>query len=158
MWSHENPARVFDVTLERVRECQALAGGMAAITGERGPGGGPPRVGNRHVEFVAEFAMAAKIALGKNPRWGPRILLFHLYYLRGLDHRTAREELARAMNVKKVKRGTFDYWAAEIKRSVAPELERRGLFPPRLYFSDAGPIEAAHEARALMKPRQRRFS
>ena len=146
-----DPAEIFDVTLRRVRECQAIAEGLRAATMIWAPTGGTRRVGNRVAEFVAEFALAGRQALGRNPRWRARAELFRLYYAEGRPYSQAREDLAQFLKVDKLSPGTFDFWAAEIKKAVAPEIRRRGLFPPRLYFGECGPLEAEREARKAVR-------
>ena len=58
--------------------------------------------------------------------------------------RLIEPELARQLNVSRtplreairqlrVRPGTFDWWASEIKKTVGRELRRRGLYPPRRY-------------------------
>jgi hypothetical protein len=76
---------------------------------------------------VADFEIAGLRALAR-PVWAGRRRLFSVYYLRGIEYR-------RAIAVLGVPSGTFDYWAAQIKRTVGREFERAGLFPPWRYFN-----------------------
>jgi hypothetical protein len=87
------------------------------------------RRGRRAVDYIADFEKAGRRALGRNPRWRPRLRVFHLYFVNGLPYRVVIHSL-------KISPGTMDYWTAEIKKAVGPELARSGLFPPRKYFRE----------------------
>jgi hypothetical protein len=114
---------IFDIVLERVRECQALSGRITAIRPDASAKGGPPAVGRPQLEYVADFAIVGRRALRQ---WPSRVQAFELYYVQGLEYRAA---IAKLM----VRPGTFDWWCSEIKRTVGPALAEAGLFPPRKY-------------------------
>ncbi len=115
------PEEVFDIVLDRVRECQAIANRITAIRADACAKDGPPRVGNGPAEYVADFELAGKHVLAK---WPIRIEVFKLYYVTGVDYRDAITQL-------KIKPGTFDWYCSQIKQSVGLELVRRALFSPR---------------------------
>ncbi len=115
------PEEIFDIVLNRVRECQAMAGRITAIRADACAKDGPPRVGNKPAEYVADFELAGKHVLS---RWPIRLEVFRLYYVTGRDYRDSIELL-------KIKPGTFDWYCSQIKRTVGLELSRRALFSPR---------------------------
>jgi DNA-directed RNA polymerase specialized sigma24 family protein len=115
------PADIFDICLERVRTCQSKT--VNAIRPDACAKDGPPRVGNQAAEYVADFELAGIRALKRQP---PRLVLFRLYYVAGTPY-------TKAIKLMKVKAGTFDWWAAEVKKTVGRELAKSGLFPPHRY-------------------------
>jgi hypothetical protein len=121
---------VFDICLERFRGLRGWLDGRIRAVDMTVPGAAgyqwrPERA--RAQEFVADFEIAGLRALAR-PVWAGRRRLFSVYYLRGIEYR-------RAIAVLGVPSGTFDYWAAQIKRAVGREFERAGLFPPWRYFN-----------------------
>lgn len=93
----------------------------------------------RACEYIADFERIGRHAL-RRPEWKGRLKLFHAYFLREADYRSS-------IRVVGVAEGTFDYWFAEVKRSVGAEFSRTGLFPPGRYFQSRG--LAAAEGRVL---------
>lgn len=113
---------IFDIVLERVRECQALTGRIPAIRPDASANGGPSKVGNQLAEYVADFALAGKSAL----RSRRQLEIFQAFYVENTPYRQACELL-------KVKPGLLDFHCHQIKRAVGKKLRARGLFPFRLY-------------------------
>ena len=79
----------------------------------------------RLAEWVADFALAGQAALD-GPDHASRIVLFRLYYL-GLAPYGKGAPFSRPQRP-----------SEEVRRRVGKELLRRGMFPPREYFSDVG--------------------
>ncbi|HEV2617485.1 MAG TPA: hypothetical protein VGU63_12845 [Candidatus Acidoferrales bacterium] len=108
------------------------AGGHMASVKLDLPSGGyqwrPDRV--RAEMYVADFETIAERAL-RRPEWKGRLKLFRIYFLWGVEYR-------RAITLVGVAAGTFDYWAAEVKKACGREFDRSGLFPPRKYFVSRG--------------------
>jgi len=84
----------------------------------------------RACEYIADFERIGRHAL-RRPEWKGRLKLFNVYFLRGAEYR-------RAVRMVGVAEGTFDYWYAEVKRTVGAAFSRTGLFPPARYFRTRG--------------------
>ena len=80
-------------------------------------------------EWVADFTLAGQAALD-GPEWASRMVLFRLYYLGLAPYESARHFLGLS------ERGWVN-WSEEIRARCGKELLRRGMFPPRKYFSNA---------------------
>ena len=136
--------------IRKVRECQAQMDALGAINpAATFTSGGPTRTGNRPAEFVSDFSKAGMSVLGRHQAWTPRLQLFELYYVRNIAYKQVMAEL-------QVKPGTMDWWIQEIKKAVGPELERRGLWPLRRYFSEPGWLELERQAKDACREDRRR--
>jgi hypothetical protein len=80
-------------------------------------------------DWVADFALAGQAAL-QGPERASRMAMFRLYYLGLAPYERARHFLGLS------ERGWVN-WSEEIRRRCGDELLRRGMFPPRKYFSGA---------------------
>src|SRR5579871_3339752 len=80
----------------------------------------------RACEYVADFERIGREAL-RRPKWKGRLKLFEVCFVRGVEYR-------RALRIVGVAEGTFDYWYAEVKRTLGREFARKQLFPPWRYF------------------------
>ena len=81
----------------------------------------------RACEYIADFERIGRYGL-RRPEWKGRLKLFEAYFLDGLDYEKARTAVG-------VAEGTFDYWFAQVKRTLGAEFSRTGLYPPSRYFS-----------------------
>jgi hypothetical protein len=88
-----------------------------------------PDVRPRLNEWVADFALAGKAAL-EGPDWASRMVLFRVFYLGLAPYDRARHFVGLS------ERGWVN-WTEEIRRHCGEELLRRGMFPPRKYFTMA---------------------
>jgi hypothetical protein len=79
-------------------------------------------------EWVADFALAGQAALD-GPEQASRMVLFRLYYLGLAPYDRARHFLGLS------ERAWVD-WSEDVRRRCGKELLRRGMFPPRRYFSN----------------------
>ncbi|MFY9584032.1 MAG: hypothetical protein WAR21_06020, partial [Candidatus Acidiferrales bacterium] len=73
-----------------------------------------PDVKPKLAEFVADFALAGRRALG-SPRLASRRILFELYYLGGAEYHAARRQMG-------ISELTWAQWADEIRDRVGREL------------------------------------
>jgi hypothetical protein len=80
-------------------------------------------------EWVADFALAGQAALD-GPERASRMVLFRLYYLGLAPYERARHFLGLS------ERAWVD-WSEDVRRRCGKELLRRGMFPPRKYFTNA---------------------
>ena len=80
----------------------------------------------RASEYVTDFERIGRRGLHR-AEWKGRLKLFEIYFLHSIEYR-------RAISLVGVAEGTFDYWMAEVKRTLGREFSRTGLFPPSLYF------------------------
>lgn len=129
---------MFDICHARYRGLRAFlrgpdgTGGHMAAVDLDSPASGyqwrPDRA--RAEEYVADFEMIAERAL-RRPEWKGRRKLFRIYFLRGVEYR-------RAITLVGVAESTFDYWLAEVKKTLGREFDRAGLFPPGRYFRHRG--------------------
>jgi len=78
-------------------------------------------------EWVADFALAGQAGL-EGAEWASRMILFRTYYLGLAPYETARHFMGLS------ERGWVN-WTEEIRRRCGAELLRRGMFPPKKYFS-----------------------
>jgi hypothetical protein len=78
-------------------------------------------------DWVADFALAGQAAL-EGPERASRMVMFRLYYLGLAPYEMARHFLGLS------ERGWVN-WSEEIRRRCGEEIVRRGMFPPRKYFS-----------------------
>jgi hypothetical protein len=78
-------------------------------------------------EWVADFALAGKAAL-EGPEWASRMVLFRVYYLGLAPYDKARHFVG-------LSERSWVNWTEEIRRHCGQELLRRGMFPPRKYFT-----------------------
>ena len=78
-------------------------------------------------EWVADFALAGRAALNA-PNWASRMVLFRTYYLGLAPYEKARHLMG-------LSERSWVNWTEEIRRECGAELLRRGMFPPRKYFS-----------------------
>jgi hypothetical protein len=83
----------------------------------------------RLAEWVADFALAGQAAL-ERPDRASRMVLFRLYYLGLAPYENTRHFLG-------VSEHSWVNWSEEVRRRCGKELLRRGMFPPRKYFSNA---------------------
>lgn len=90
-----------------------------------------PDIRPRLNEWVADFALAGKAALGA-PERASRMVMFNMYYLGLAPYDNARHFLG-------LSERSWVNWSEEIRRRCGDELLRRSMFPPRKYFSDIGP-------------------
>ena len=123
---------VFDICLERFRGLRGWLDGRIRAVDMTVPGASgyqwrPERA--RAQEYVADFEIAGLRALAR-PVWAGRRRMFSVYYLHGIEYR-------RAIAMLGVPTGTFDYWSAQIKRTVGREFERAGIFPAVALFQFA---------------------
>jgi hypothetical protein len=88
-----------------------------------------PDIRPRLNEWVADFALAGQKAL-EGPDWASRMVLFRLYYLGLAPYENARHFLGLGER-------SWVNWTEEVRHRVGKELLRRGMFPPRKYFSEA---------------------
>lgn len=89
-----------------------------------------PDIRPRLNEWVADFALAGQKALD-GPDWASRMVLFRIYYLGLAPYERARHFLGLSEH-------GWVNWTEEIRRYCGKELLRRGMFPPRRYFSSSG--------------------
>jgi hypothetical protein len=80
-------------------------------------------------EWVADFALAGQKALN-GPDWASRMVLFRLYYLGLAPYENARHFLG-------LSERSWVNWTEEVRHHCGKELLRRGMFPPRKYFSES---------------------
>jgi hypothetical protein len=83
----------------------------------------------RLAEWVADFALAGQAALD-GPDRASRMMLFRLYYLGLAPYEKTRHFLGLSEH-------SWVNWSEEVRRRVGKEVLRRGMFPPRKYFSNA---------------------
>ena len=88
-----------------------------------------PDIRPRLNEWVADFALAGKAALD-GPDWASRMVLFRVYYLGLAPYDKARHFIG-------LSERSWVNWTEEIRRHCGEELLRRGMFPPRKYFTMA---------------------
>jgi hypothetical protein len=86
-----------------------------------------PDIRPRLNDFVADFALAGQATL-EGPEWASRMVLFRVYYLGLAPYDNARHFLG-------IGERTWVNWTDEIRQRGGQELLRRGLFPPRKYFT-----------------------
>jgi hypothetical protein len=79
---------------------------------------------------VADFALAGRAALD-GPELASRMVLFRLYYLGLAPYENARHFLG-------LSERTWVDWSDEVRQRCGKELLRRGMFPPRKYFTNGG--------------------
>jgi hypothetical protein len=84
----------------------------------------------RLAEWVADFALAGQAALD-GPECSSRMVMFRLYYLGMAPYDNARHFLG-------LSERSWVNWSEEIRRRCGKELLRRGMFPPRKYFTSGG--------------------
>src|ERR1700674_82581 len=77
----------------------------------------------RLTEWVADFALPGQAALDR-PDWASRMVMFRLHYL-GLA----------PYEILGLSEQSWVNWLEEIRHRCGKELLRRGLFPPRRYFT-----------------------
>ncbi len=82
----------------------------------------------RLAEWVADFALAGQAAL-ERPDCASRMVLFRLYYLGLAPYESTRHFLG-------LSEQSWVNWSEEVRRRCGKELLRRGMFPPRKYFSN----------------------
>ncbi len=125
------PSEIFDICHERYKASKAgRLGKLPSVDPTKVPErrwrpDRPPRL----AEFVADFELAGRRALGRRPLWKRRLQLFEIYFCEGVPYRVAMRRLG-------LRPGTFDWWCAEIKKAVGAELARVGLFPLGRYFHE----------------------
>jgi hypothetical protein len=78
-------------------------------------------------DWVADFALAGQAALEGTQR-ASRMVMFRLYHLGLVPYEQARHYLGLS------ERGWAN-WSEEVRRACGAEMLRRGMFPPRKYFS-----------------------
>jgi len=78
-------------------------------------------------EWVADFALAGRAALEPACR-ASRMVLFRTYYLGLAPYDTARHFIG-------LSERSWVNWTEQIRQLCGEELLRRGMFPPRKYFS-----------------------
>ena len=78
-------------------------------------------------EWVADFALAGQAALD-GPEHASRMVMFRLFYLGLSPYDTARHFLG-------LSEMSWVKWSEEVRRRCGQELLRRGMFPPRKYFT-----------------------
>jgi hypothetical protein len=88
-------------------------------------------------DWVADFARAGQATLG-GTQSASRIVMFRLYHLGLVPYEQARHFLVLS------ERGCVN-WSEEVRRECRAEMLRRGMFPPRNYFS--GKIEREDDSR-----------
>lgn len=86
-----------------------------------------PDVRPRMKDWVADFALAGQAALD-GPHLASRMVMFRLYYLGLVPYERARHFLGLSEH-------GWVNWSEEIRRKCGAEILRRGMFPPRKYFS-----------------------
>jgi hypothetical protein len=79
-------------------------------------------------EWVADFSLAGQAALD-GPERASRMVMFRLYYLGLAPYERARHFLG-------ISERSWVNWSEEVRRRCGKELLRRGMFPPRRYFSN----------------------
>jgi hypothetical protein len=89
-----------------------------------------PDIRPRLNEWVADFALAGQAAL-ESPELASRMVMFRLFYLGLAPYDSARHFLG-------LTEWTWSKWADEVRLRCGKELLRRGMFPPRKYFSNRG--------------------
>jgi hypothetical protein len=125
------PEMAFDVCWEVYRcakEVLEAKRGMSALKPEEATKYlWRPDVRPRINEWAVDFALAGKAALD-GPDWASRMVLFRLYYLGLASYEKARHFLGLSEN-------TWVQWTEQIRKRCGSELLRRGMFPPRKYFT-----------------------
>lgn len=128
------PELAFDVCWEvyrNAREVIEAKRGVAALNWkETGKYLWRPDIHPKLGEWVADFALAGRKALD-GPEWASRLVLFRIYYLGLAPYERARHFLG-------VSEHTWVNWTEELRRRCGKELLRRGMFPPRRYFTSIG--------------------
>jgi hypothetical protein len=78
-------------------------------------------------DWVVDFALAGQAALAA-PECASRMVMFRLYYVGLAEYNRARHFLGLS------ERAWVD-WSEGVRRRCGQELLRRGMFPPRRYFT-----------------------
>jgi hypothetical protein len=81
-------------------------------------------------EWVADFALAGQSALD-GPDRASSMVMFRIYYLGLAPYERTRHFLG-------ISEMNWVKWSEEVRRYCGKELLRRGMFPPRKYFRNAG--------------------
>src|SRR6266404_1296093 len=111
-------------------KCWRLSAACPRWTGRKRPNiCGRPDFRPRLAEWVADFALAGQAAL-EGPDAASRMVMFRLYYLGLAPYENARHFLG-------LSEQSWVIWSEEVRRRCGKELLRRGMFPPRKYFSNA---------------------
>lgn len=88
-----------------------------------------PDIRPRLNEWVVDFALAGQAAL-ESPEFASRMVMFRLFYLGLTPYDSARHFLG-------LSELSWSKWTEEVRQRCGKELLRRGMFPPRKYFSEA---------------------
>jgi hypothetical protein len=125
------PEMAFDVCWEVYRSAKEVLEakrGMSALKPEEATKYlWCPDVRPRINQWAVDFALAGKAALD-GPDRASRMVLFRLYYLGLAPYEKARYFLGLSEN-------TWVQWTEQIRKRCGSELLRRGMFPPRKYFT-----------------------
>jgi hypothetical protein len=128
------PEMAFDVCWEVYRGAKEVLDSKRGVSAmkfdEAGKYSWRPDFRPRLNEWVADFALAGKASM-EGPAWASRMVLFRVYYLGLAPYESARRFAG-------ISERTWVNWTDEIRRRCGGELMRRGMFPPRRYFSEAG--------------------
>ncbi|HXL22883.1 MAG TPA: hypothetical protein VOA78_10480 [Candidatus Dormibacteraeota bacterium] len=127
------PELAFDVCWEvyrGAREVLEAKRGISALNwAETGKYLWRPDFRPRLNEWVADFALAGQAALD-GPERASRMVLFRLYYLGLAPYERARHFLG-------LSERAWVQWSEDVRARCGKELLRRGMFPPRKYFTNA---------------------
>jgi len=127
------PELAFDVRWEvhrGVREVLETKRGVCALNWQdSGRFLWRPDIRPRLNEWVADFALAGQAALDGREH-ASRMVMFRMFYLGLSPYDTARHFLG-------LSEMSWVKWSEDVRRRCGQELLRRGMFPPRKYFTNA---------------------
>ena len=90
-------------------------------------------------DWVADFALAGQAAL-EGPERASRMVMFRLFYLGLTPYDRARHFLG-------LSERSWVNWTEDVRTRCGEELLRRGMFPPRRYFSGSEEVLATEARR-----------
>ncbi len=131
---------VFDCSWEVYQSLKADAEGIPLIDPTKAPSDHAWRPHNQAngADYMADFVNACKRGrLG--PSNAPRLILCKLFYIGLVPYERAR-------NFMGIREDVWSDWTDDIRNRVGTVLLHKGLFPPRVYFSERS------------RPRERRTS
>jgi hypothetical protein len=124
------PQDIFEVCYERYlairrsKDWTVVSARMDVPVPSSGYSWRPDRV--KAADYAADFERTGRRVLARST-WKGRKRLFETYFLQQIPYK-------RAITLVGVSPGTFDWWVAEVKKSIGLELRGAGLFPPTRYF------------------------
>lgn len=111
-----------------IKNIQAPRQNFARVTNAgQGGGLGDESAQSAGIRGGPDFALAGQAAFDA-PHLASRVVMFRLYYLGLAPYERARHFLGLSEH-------GWVNWSEEIRRKCGLEILRRGMFPPRKYFS-----------------------